>query len=107
MIVSIETLKACGNASISYVTASIALFDSYAYLIKFHPLWTVDSWTIDNVAKDHDVFVDFHWILHRIRWIYVENNAHVEVKGIGTYKLCMRDGRTLLLHDILFAPDIQ
>ena len=35
------------------------------------------------------------------------NGASVEVLGIGTYKLDLRDGRTLLLHDVLYAPEIQ
>ena len=35
------------------------------------------------------------------------NNSRVEVKGVGTCKLSMRGGRTLILHDVLFAPDIR
>jgi hypothetical protein len=36
----------------------------------------------------------------------VGNGASVEVLGIGTYKLDLRGGRTLLLHDILYALEI-
>jgi hypothetical protein len=35
------------------------------------------------------------------------NNSRVPVKGISTCKLNIRDGRTLLLHDVLFAPEIR
>ena len=35
------------------------------------------------------------------------NRASVEVLGIGTYKLDLRGGRTLLLHDVLYAPEIR
>ena len=35
------------------------------------------------------------------------NNSWVEVKGVGTCQLGMRGGWTLILHDVLFAPDIQ
>ena len=51
------------------------------------------------------------WSFGRIpqgtRWIYVGNNSRVEVKGEGTCKLELRGGRTLLLHDVLYAPDIR
>ncbi len=40
-------------------------------------------------------------------WIYVGNSFKVEVKGIGTCKLVMRKGHTLLLHDVLFAVEIH
>ena len=35
------------------------------------------------------------------------NGASVEVFGIGTYKLDLRGGRTLLLHDVLYALEIR
>ena len=35
------------------------------------------------------------------------NNSRIEVKGVGTCKLSMRGGRTLILHDVLFAPNIR
>ena len=41
------------------------------------------------------------------RWIYVGNNARILVKGIDTCKLVLRGGQTLLLHDILYAPNIR
>jgi len=40
-------------------------------------------------------------------WIYVGNNARVEAKGIGTCQLHMRDGQTITLHDVLYAPEIH
>ena len=35
------------------------------------------------------------------------NDSSVDVLGIGTYKLELRGGRTLLLHDVLFILNIQ
>ena len=35
------------------------------------------------------------------------NNTSADVLGIGTYKLEMRKGRTLYLHDVLYAPEVQ
>jgi len=35
------------------------------------------------------------------------NNSRVEVKGIDTCKLTLLGGCTLLLHDVLYAPEIR
>ena len=35
------------------------------------------------------------------------NDSGVDVLGIGTYKLELHGGRTLLLHDVLFTSDIR
>ena len=35
------------------------------------------------------------------------NNASAAVLGIGTCKLEWRGGRTLYLHDVLYAPEVQ
>ena len=37
----------------------------------------------------------------------MENNSLVELKGIGTCQLNMRDGRTLFLHNVLNAPETR
>jgi Zinc knuckle len=84
----------------SYVSSSVFMADSY-------PLWPVDSGATDLVAKDRDLFVNFHRISQGTKWLYVGNNSHVPVKGIDICKLDMRDGRTLLLHNVLFAPEIR
>ena len=34
------------------------------------------------------------------------NNTSADLLGIGTCKLLMRKGRTLYLHDVLFAPEV-
>jgi Zinc knuckle len=83
----------------SYVSSFVFMADSY-------PLWIVDSGATDHVAKDRDLFVDFRQISQGSKWFYVRNNSRVPVKGISTCKLNMRDGQTLLLHDVLFAPEI-
>jgi hypothetical protein len=70
-------------------------------------VWTIDSATIDHVARDHVGFVEFRRIPIGSRNIAVGNRASVEVLGIGTYKLDLQGGRTLLLHDVLYAPEIR
>lgn len=51
--------------------------------------------------------MEFLRFLAGTKWIYVGNDDRVEVKGIGTCKLHLRGGRTILLHDVLFAPGIR
>ena len=46
-------------------------------------------------------------ILVGSRDIKVGNGASVEVLRIGTYKLELCGGRTLLLYDVLYAPEIR
>ena len=37
----------------------------------------------------------------------IGNESRVEVLGIRTYKLQLHHGRTLLLHDVLYAPGMR
>ena len=71
------------------------------------PMWTVDLVATEHVARDRVGFVEYHQIPVGNRDIKVGNGASVEVLGIGTYKLELRGGRTLLLHDVLYAPEIR
>ena len=87
------------NASL-YVTSCLMLIDS-------HPSWIVDSGATKHITRDRGAYVEFRRIPQGTRWIYVGNNSRVEVKGEGTCKLELRGGRTLLLHDVLYAPDIR
>ena len=67
----------------------------------------VDSAVIEHVARDRMGFVEYCQILVGTRDIKVGNGVSVEVLGIGTCKLELRGGRTLLLHAVLYAPEIQ
>ena len=80
---------------------------SSVMLTKSYPSWIIDSGATDHVARDRGAFVEYRRIPAGTRWIYVGNNSRVEVKGIGTCKLELRGGRTLFLHDVLYAPDIR
>jgi hypothetical protein len=51
--------------------------------------------------------VNFYRTPHGSKWFFVGKNSHVPVKSINTCKLDIYDGRTLLLHNIFFASDIQ
>ena len=70
-------------------------------------MWTIDSTATKHVARDRVGFVEYHRIPVGSRDIKVGNKASVEVLGIGTYKLELQGGRTLLLHDVLYAPKIR
>ena len=52
---------------VSYVFKSALYVSSPVYLTQSHPLWTIDSDSIDHVAKDRDVFVKFHRIPYGLK----------------------------------------
>ena len=70
-------------------------------------MWIVDSGATNHITKDLEAYVEFCRVPSGTRWIYVGNNSKAEVRGIGTCKLKFRGGCNLLLHDVLFAPDIR
>ena len=84
-----------------------AFVSSFLMLIETILYWTIDSVATDHIAQDRNAYVDFCRILKRIRSIYMGNNTSADVLGIGTFKLLMRKGRTLYLHDVLFAPKVR
>ncbi|OMO94612.1 hypothetical protein CCACVL1_05905 [Corchorus capsularis] len=71
------------------------------------PMWTVDSGATDHLARTRVGFIEFRRIPAGSRSMKMGNDSSVNVLGIGTYKLEMRGGRTLLLHDVLYAPEIR
>lgn len=50
--------------------------------------------------------MEYHRIPHGSKWIHAENNTMVKVKEVGTCKLNMHVDRALILHDVLYAPEI-
>lgn len=59
------------------------------------------------MTSDCELFVNFHRVSSRTRWIYVGNISKVEIKGIDTCKLELHGGRTLVIYDVLYAPEIR
>jgi len=76
-------------------------------LVKSVPFWTIDSRATDHIARDRTTFVEFCRIPKGSRYIYMGNNAFAAVFGIDTCKLDLRGGRTLYLHDVLYALEVQ
>jgi len=77
---------------------------SFLMFAESVPFWTVDSGVTDHIARDRTTFMEFCQIPKESRYIYMGNNASAAVLGIGTCKLDLRGGRTLYLHDVLYAP---
>ena len=69
--------------------------------------WIVDTGATDHVARDRVGFVEYRRVPTGNKWMRMGNKSRVEVLGIGTYKLQLRHGRTLLLHDVLYAPGMR
>ncbi|KAG5553390.1 hypothetical protein RHGRI_011316 [Rhododendron griersonianum] len=80
---------------------------SHVMVAHSFPAWTVDSGATEHIVRDRVGYVEYRRIPKGSQDIKVGNGASVEVLGIGTYKLDLRGGRTLMLHDVLFAPDIR
>ncbi|KAH0707780.1 hypothetical protein KY290_011743 [Solanum tuberosum] len=66
-----------------------------------------NSGSIDHMSQDQEAFVELCRVSSKSRWIYVENNVKLEVKGKGSCKVDLCGGRSLMLHDVLYAPEIR
>ena len=69
--------------------------------------WIVDSGATKHVSRDREGFVDYHRVPNGNRYVTMGNGDNVEVLGICSYQLKLRNGRILLLHDVLYAPGVQ
>jgi hypothetical protein len=69
--------------------------------------WIVDTGATDHIVRDRFGFIEYRQVPAGSRWMRMENESRVEVLGIGTYKLQLLHGRTLLLHDVLYAPGMR
>jgi hypothetical protein len=75
-------------------------------LVESILFWTIDLGATDHIARDRTTLVEFHRI-PKDRYIYMGNNVAAAVLGIGACKLDLRGGRTLYLHDVLYAPEVR
>jgi hypothetical protein len=83
-----------------YVTSHVMVADSSSE-------WTVDSATTKHVARERTGYVEYRRLPVGSQKLYMGNRSSVDVIGIGTYKLDLRRGRTLLLHDVLYALEVR
>lgn len=75
-------------------------------MIEYEPMWIVESGATNHITKDREANVEFRQNPLKTKWIYVGSNLKVKVRGMDTFKLKFRGGCTLILHDILFAPNM-
>ncbi|PKI68245.1 hypothetical protein CRG98_011381 [Punica granatum] len=66
-----------------------------------------DKSAIDRLARNRVGFVEYRQVLVGSRSVKMGNDVSVHVRGIDTYKLNLRGGRPLYLHDILHTPKIR
>ena len=71
------------------------------------PFYTVDSVETDHIVRDRNAYVDFPQIPKGSRSIYMGNNTSADMLGIGNWKLIMRKGHTLYLHDVFYALEVR
>ena len=94
--------KVCASLTRSslYVTSCCMIAEAF-------PLWTVDSGATDHIVQDRTAFLDYRRVPVGSKKIYMGNDSTVDVLGIGTCELVFNSGHKLLLHNVLFAPDIR
>ena len=71
------------------------------------PIWTMDSRATDHLVWTRVGFIQFSRIPIGQMSIKMGNDSSIDVLGIDTYKLELHNGRTLLLHNVLFILDIR
>ena len=69
--------------------------------------WIVESGATEHVARDRVGFVEYRRIPSGSKVLCMGNGDSVDVLGMCTYKLDLRGGRALLIHDVLYAPDVR
>jgi len=83
------------------------LFNSHAFVAKFFPNRIVDSGASKHVVQDQVGFVDFHLYPVGLQIMSVGNGTIEDVLRVGTYRLKLRGGNSLLLHDTLYTPGVR
>jgi len=80
---------------------------SHALVSNSLPNWIVDMGATKHIVRDKDGFVDFHRYPVGSQTVVLGNGSEEDVLGVGTYKLRLRGGNTLLLYDALHALRVQ
>ena len=80
---------------------------SHAFVAKSFPNWIVDLGASKHVVRDRVGFVDFHPCPVGLQTVTLGNGTAEDVLGVGTYRLKLRGGNSLLLHDTLYAPGVR
>jgi hypothetical protein len=94
--------KVCSSLDISTVYISICCM-----LVERFSIWACRFSRNRPHSESQMVFVGYHRIPANSKCIHMGNNRSVEIQGIGTCELVFRNGHKLLLHDVLYAPNIR
>ena len=70
-------------------------------------MWIVELGSIHHVCRDWETCVEFRQVSSKPRWIYIGNNVKLEVKGIDTCKVDLSGDCYLILHHVLYTPEIR
>ncbi|OMO71233.1 hypothetical protein COLO4_28342 [Corchorus olitorius] len=80
---------------------------AHVLVAQLFPDWIVDTCANEHVVRDRDGFVDYPPVLASTQYVILGNETREDVLEMGSYQLRMSSGRMLLLHDILYAPEIR
>ena len=79
----------------------------HAFVAKSFPNWVVDSGASKHVVRDKVRFVELHPCPVGSQTVTLGNGTAEDVLGVGTYRLKLRGGNSLLLHDALYASGVR
>jgi hypothetical protein len=90
-----------------FTRSAIVSVSGYLMFAETFSVWIVDSSTTDHIARNRMVLKTSRWFIVDSKRIEIGNNSSVEVLRIGTSKFVFHRGHTLLLPDVLYAPDVM
>ncbi len=91
---------------VPFIVSSLSVC-SYALVAHTLPDWIVDTGANKHVVRERTGYVDFHRIPADSQYVVLGNGLREQVLGVGVYRIRMRNGYVLLLHDVLYVPTVQ
>ena len=79
----------------------------HAFVAKSFPIRIEDLGASKHVVQYLVGFVDFHPYSVGLQTVTLGNGTVEDVLGVGTYRLKLRGGNSLLLHDTLYTPGVR
>ena len=80
-----------------------------SHVMVAHPSfdWIIDSRAAEHQARDRVGFVEYRRIPLGSKVLFMKNSDSVDVLDMGTYKIDLRRGCTLLINDVHYTPDVR
>ena len=80
---------------------------SHALVAYSRPEWIVDTGATRHISVEKEGFVDYHRVPAGTQYVTLGNGTQEEVLGVGSFQLKMKNGKILLLKDVMYAPGVR